>query len=573
MPDQPKPPDGGQNNQTNQTNIVQPNKSFADASKEASKLTEATTKHRSFEQILSEETKSRNILEIHLKKSITYDENNKETKPMNITFDQLSDFIFSTLKIRPQDCLGIDYTTGRYDTREIQLKPEVDSSKYVTEPNSCILHSNHSITVKRQTNNITKVLFRNVPLNVCDEEILQLCAVYGDVAGGVKRERLYNNKDKGKIGSNRSVEIVLFENRTFENYYWLEGALPGDQGRRVTVTHPGQPRQCSHCFGYSVSKYGEPLSERCPAKGNGDACKEIGEKPRAKMMDYMLKLEKSTGYISMKTSYIRKNPTFRPREVTEEGDVFEESSESEEIVVCNPIVKMSETIEKLEKEKEKVPVIVKQLQESQEKIKIQKKELIAENAKIRHANILAEKGAASEIVSNSEPLALDVQMVTMLACLQERDQFDVDPASGEITHCREELFLPTVTQEVTNFVDLHKDLPKDVYLEKLKTLQNQVKERLTKDPRFVKGTTPDLERRQRLGSIASRRYSSASNSSKRKAGYLSQEQSKTKQVKPSSSPTSTPASQQSKTKQVKPSSSPTSAPASQARPSSPPLRK
>ena len=517
-------------------------------------MTEAKSKSRSFEEILSEETKSRNILEIHLKKSITYDENNKETKPQNITFDQLSDFIFGTLRIRPQDCLGIDYTTGRYDTREVQLKPEVESSKYVTEPNSCILHSNHSITVKRQTNNVTRVLFRNVPLNVVDEEILQLCAVYGDVAGGVKRERLYNNKDKGKIGSNRSVEIILFENRTFENYYWLEGALPGDQGRRVTVTHPGQPRQCSHCFGYAVTKYGEPLTERCPAKGNGNACKEIGEKPRAKMMEYMLKLERNTGYVSMKIAYSRKHPTFRPREPTEEGDVFEENSESEETVVCNPIVKMSETIEKLEKEKEKVPVIVKQLQESQEKMKTQKKELIAENAKIRHANTLAEKGAASTIVSNSKPLALDEQMVTMLACLQERDQFDVDPASGEITHCREELFLHTVTQEVTNFVDLHQDLSKDVYFEKLKALKYQVKERMTKDPRFEKGTTPDLDRRQRLGSIASRRYSSASASSKRKAGYLSQQE-------------------QTKTKQVRPSTSPTSAAASQASPSSSPLRK
>ena len=551
MPDPPKPPDGRQNHQTN---YVQPNKSFADASKEASKVTEATTKPRSFEEILSEEIKSRNILEIHLKKSITYDENNKEDKPKNITFDQLSDFIFGTLKIRPQDCLGIDYTTGRYDTREVQLKPEVDSSRYVTEPNSCILHSNHSITVKRQTNNISKVLFRNVPLNVCDEEILQLCAVYGDIIGGVKRERLYNNKDKGKMGSNRSVEIILFENRTFENYYWLEGALPGDQGRRVTVTHPGQPRQCSHCFGFASPKYGEPLTDRCPAKGNGDACKEIGEKPRAKMTEYMLQLEKNTGYISMKTAYNRKNPTHMPRETMEERDVVDENSGTKETVVCNPVVKMSETIEKLEKENEKVPVIVKQLQESQEKIKIQKKELIAENAKIRHANILAEKGAASVIVSNSNPLALDEQMVTMLACLQERDQFDVDATSGEITHCREELFLYTVNQEVMNFVELHEDLPRDVYLEKLKTLQNQVKARMTMDPRFEKGTTPDLERRQRLGSFASRRYSTASNTSKRKAGNLSKQE-------------------QSKTKQGKPSSSPTSAPASQARPSSPPLRK
>ena len=93
---------------------------------------------------------------------------------------------------------------------------------------------------------ISKVLFRSVPLNVSDEEILHLCAVYSDVVDGIKREKLYNNKDMGRTGSNRMVEIIFNDGMSFDIFYWLEGALPGDQGRRVTVTHHGQLMQCSH---------------------------------------------------------------------------------------------------------------------------------------------------------------------------------------------------------------------------------------------------------------------------------------------------------------------------------------
>ena len=49
------------------------------------------------------------------------------------------------------------------------------------------------------------------------------------------------------------------------NYYWLEGPLSGDQGRRVLVLHNGQMSQCSHCLRKS-GKGG------CPAGGNGKAC-------------------------------------------------------------------------------------------------------------------------------------------------------------------------------------------------------------------------------------------------------------------------------------------------------------
>ena len=88
-------------------------------------------------------------------------------------------------------------------------------------------------------------------------------------------------KDRGKIGANRSLDVLLNPGYAFENYYWLEGPLPSDQGRRITVTHQNQAQQCSHCFGYSFAKYGD-LMKLCPGNGNGKACKAM-DTERAKM--------------------------------------------------------------------------------------------------------------------------------------------------------------------------------------------------------------------------------------------------------------------------------------------------
>ena len=79
--------------------------------------------------------------------------------------------------------------------------------------------------------------------------------------------KLTNANDKGKVGSNRTVDVILNDGASFENYYWLEGPLPSDQGRRITVTHQNQTQQCSNCFYFAKSKYG--MEMRCPGNGNG----------------------------------------------------------------------------------------------------------------------------------------------------------------------------------------------------------------------------------------------------------------------------------------------------------------
>ena len=97
--------------------------------------------------------------------------------------------------------------------------------------------------------------------------------------------------------------MELDEGKSFNNYYWMEGPLPGDQGRRVLVLHSGQAQQCSNCLENG------PI---CPASGNGKLCREMNT-PRAKMSDYINSLKIKTGYTSLKTQYLEMQSWHFPR--------------------------------------------------------------------------------------------------------------------------------------------------------------------------------------------------------------------------------------------------------------------
>ena len=86
---------------------------------------------------------------------------------------------------------------------------------------------------------------------------------YGSpVENKVQYEVLRNSRNKGHTGSTRFVDMELNEDSSFNNYYWMEGPFPGDQGRWVLVLHSGQAQQCSNCL---------EIGPNCPAAGNGGA--------------------------------------------------------------------------------------------------------------------------------------------------------------------------------------------------------------------------------------------------------------------------------------------------------------
>ena len=264
-------------------------KSMADAVKSSSG---GPTNMRSFAQILEQEKKDRNILELRINK-IRTDEALPPTFT-NMSAEEIGELLFDVLHLNPSHCLAYDYNTGRNDTKQVKLKPGIPVADILAQ--SPLEFKGYKVVVSQQRLNITRVTFKNVPLNVPDEEIIHLCMSYGrPVENKVQYEVLRNSRNKGHTGSTRFVDMELNEDSSFNNYYWMEGPFPGDQGRRVLVLHSGQAQQCSNCL---------EVGPNCPAAGNGKLCKDEFKTPRAKMSVYMNSLKITKNYTSLKTQYL-----------------------------------------------------------------------------------------------------------------------------------------------------------------------------------------------------------------------------------------------------------------------------
>ena len=308
----------------------------------------------------------------------------------------------------------------------------------------------------------------------------------------------------------------------------------------MTVTHPGQVMQCSHCFCYVQNKYSR--EDKCPARGVGEGCKELGQKNRAKMSDYMLLLEENVKYISLKTEHFRKNPilkkTFRVNETESPEESDAEEVSLDETVVQNPVMKMAKKIEKLGKENDEMKKQTNDMKTTKENLRNQSMLVLKEEARISHASKLTEKKAVEAIVANTDPLQEDAHLLTMLVLIQDRDKFEVEPVTHKITPADKEAFLNTVTEEVSNFLKENPKESKEIFLEKVKQMKEQVILRLKDDQRFQPGSTANPARRDWLRRRESRRNSTASNSSKRsRSTEMETEEKKTlsKQQKPGSS--------------------------------------
>ena len=285
---------------------------------EGGKSTNAAIKMRSFEEIIADAKANRNILEIHLKKNL----HNETTKPANLTYDQLGELLFDILKIDSNQCIRFNFSTSRYDTREVVFKPGVDLLPYTKVLSDFY---GHTVTTKKQSSNVVRVSFRNVPSIVPDEEIIHLCSYYGKPLNNqVDYDKMTNSKCAGLPGSNRYVDIELSPGKALMNYYWMEGPLPGDQGCRITVLHSGQDRQCSHCL--------KTFSSGCPGQGQGKVCKELGTK-MTRMSDYVSQLKLSIGYESLKTAYLKKFPALGQDRVilVEDAEKTEDDEEDKEV--------------------------------------------------------------------------------------------------------------------------------------------------------------------------------------------------------------------------------------------------
>ena len=235
---------------------------------------------RTFEEIVSEERKNRNILIIKLTKIVKY-VNGKEEKSVSLTLEDIGELIFEVIKLKVEDSAGITLTTNRYDTKEIKFKPGVDPNIYLTS--TPIEFKGHQITVTQQRVDSTKVTFMRVPWNIPDEEIINLCEAYGTPFNNVVNYEPMPKAYRGVCRPNHSVDVNMKAGKQFENFYWMEGPLEEDKGSRIIVLHQGQEQQFSHCL----------RRGNCPGGGNGKAC-SIMNTPRGKIADYMKYLKIST---------------------------------------------------------------------------------------------------------------------------------------------------------------------------------------------------------------------------------------------------------------------------------------
>ena len=100
---------------------------------------------------------------------------------------------------------------------------------------------------------------------VPDEELLHLCGIYGVVPDNKVHWESIKVKTANKNGilvsPTRYVLMNLNNGAMFINFYWMEGPMAGDPGRRVTVLHHGQRQQCSNCFLTAITG--------CKGAGNG----------------------------------------------------------------------------------------------------------------------------------------------------------------------------------------------------------------------------------------------------------------------------------------------------------------
>ena len=248
-------------------------------------------KMRSFAEIIAEEKANRNILKIKITK-IMIDVDGEMMPPKPLTIEDVSVLFFDVIKVKPQECMGVALYTSRFENKEIKLKPGVDAEQYLTK-DTPIQFKNHEVVVKKQTANVYKVTFRNVPFNIPDEEILNLCQCYGELVDNVVMYEQPSRNSRGVMGSTRFVDMKFTQGKQFDKFYWMEGPLEGDMGCRITVLHAGQEKQCSHC----LKREGD-----CPGVGVGKVCFRMGT-PRGLMADYMKHLKLQHNYMSMKMKF------------------------------------------------------------------------------------------------------------------------------------------------------------------------------------------------------------------------------------------------------------------------------
>ena len=360
------------------------------------------------------------------------------------------------------------------------FKPDIDLTPFLGSYQGL----EHEITCRRQRSNISKITFKNVPLNIPDEEIVNLCETYGKpVDYIVQYERMYNDKNRGMVGSTRVMDVELFQGASLFNYYWMEGPLVGDTGCRVTALHPGQIPQCYNCLQLATSG--------CPGRGNGKACAALGT-PRTRMDVYMEGVKSKHGYSSLKQKYFEQNPipggagNFG---IEERTDVNEDE---DNILPMNPIehkdqqlASLQKALEESRKEVQDIASVREQLVKTKNELRSARRSSSLARSKIDFTRRVTEQ-RMSNCLSTSAP-DMEEEIISLYSTLLDEESFTLE--GNDLVPSDD--FLKVVEEKIV-------DIPTE--MEKLKVVKNKILEKV-KEKKVNRQQS--RERRDSMSSICS----------------------------------------------------------------------
>ena len=215
------------------------------------------------------------------------------TTPEFPSLEVVATYLFEILKINQTDAIEIDHFSSRSKKR-ILLRDGVNIDQHkLYMPDT---YKGYIVNVERTAQAKTRILFRNVPIDCPEVELINLCNTYGSIEGNITYQFMnVPTENKGNIRmrtSNRVAYVVLEPGKNMKNFYWLGGLQNTSKDTKITVIHHGQTQQCANCL--------LTEEEGCPAMGVGKSCRDM-KQPRTPLADYFKRLEEEDGFISLRT--------------------------------------------------------------------------------------------------------------------------------------------------------------------------------------------------------------------------------------------------------------------------------
>ena len=230
-----------------------------------------------------------NMIELTFSRQFSRD----TTTPEFPSLEVVATYLFEILKINQTDAIEIDHFSSRSKKR-ILLRDGVNIDQHkLYMPDT---YKGYIVNVERTAQAKTRILFRNVPIDCPEVELINLCNTYGSIEGNITYQFMnVPTENKGNIRmrtSNRVAYVVLEPGKNMKNFYWLGGLQNTSKDTKITVIHHGQTQQCANCL--------LTEEEGCRAMGVGKSCRDM-KQPRTPLADYFKRLEEEDGFISLRT--------------------------------------------------------------------------------------------------------------------------------------------------------------------------------------------------------------------------------------------------------------------------------